>query len=172
MKTKTTLFFTCSLWCLLIQSQSFEAKLNNHQQGLPEMDFIIMPFDIDNRISIGKLNADGILNIEIPNVSEIQLPPNVSNDDLLELKHTLDFKCANPSNLNTSESLRTFNGGYFALWHNKRNNGWAGSVFAVSDTELIPWLEDDAYMQPVKASYYKLIYATEDAVIKTTCNDS
>lgn len=172
MKTKATLFFTCFLWCLLIQSQSFKAKLNNHQQGLPEMDFIIMPFDIDNRISIGKLNADGTLNIEIPNVSEIQLPANVSNDNLLELIHTLDFKCANPSNLNTSESLRAFNGGYFALWHNKRNNGWAGSVFAVSDTELIPWIEDDAYMQPVQASYYKLIYVSEDAVIKTTCNDS
>lgn len=172
MKLKITFFVSCFLWCLILHSQSFKTKLDNHQPGFPEMDFIIMPFDIDNRISMGKLNADGTLNVKIPDVSEIQLPSNVSNDDLLELRHVLDFECANPSGLNTSDTLGAFNGGYFALWHNKRRNGWAGSVFAVSDIELIPWLEDDAYMQPIKASYYKLIYVSEDAVIKTICDDS
>lgn len=172
MKTTSIFILGCLFFGFTVQSQSFSTKLANHQKGFPEMDFIVMPFDISYRVSIGKLKADGTLEIKIPEFSEIQLPSNVTHDDLLELRYSLDFKCANPSNLKASESLKAFDGGYFALWHKTKRDGWAASVFAVSDLELIPWLEDDAYMQPVKASYYKLIYVSEDALIQTTCNDS
>jgi hypothetical protein len=156
----------------LLQSQSFTATLDNFQKGLPEMDFIIMPFDMDNRVSIGKLKDDGSLEVNIPEFSSIQLPSNVEHDNLLKFEDIIKFRCADSSDLIISDSLRGFRGGYFALWSTGKRNGWAGSVFAVSDKELIPWLEDSGYMQPVLGSYYELIYVSEDAVINNSCSNT
>lgn len=156
----------------ILQSQNFSSKLDNHQKGLPEMDFIIIPFDISYRVSLGKLNADGVLQVKIPEFSEIQLPSNMTNDNMLKFDDLIKLRCGNESDLKTSESLRGFKGGYFALWSETKRNGWAGSLFAVSNKDLVPWLEDDAYMQPVLGSYFELIYVTEEAEIKTTCENT
>ncbi|TPV35934.1 hypothetical protein FJ651_03170 [Paucihalobacter ruber] len=172
MKTKLILVILFILLCGLLQSQNFSSKLDNFQKDLPEMDFIIMPFDMDNRVSIGKLKDDGTLEVNIPEFSSIQLPSNVVHDDLLNFEYIVKFRCGNSSDLKVSESLKGFRGGYFALWREGKRSGWAGSVFAVSNKELIPWLEDDAYMQPVLGSYYEIIYVTEDAEIKTTCENT
>lgn len=172
MKTKTTSIILMLLSLGVLQSQNFSSKLDNHQKGLPEMDFIIMPFDISYRVSLGTLKTDGTLEVKIPEFSDIQLPPNMNNDNMLKFDDLINLRCGNISDLNTSESLKGFKGGYFALWSKTRRNGWAGSVFAVSNKDLIPWLEDDAYMQPVLGSYYELIYVTEAAEIKTTCENT
>lgn len=172
MKTKLILVILFMLLCGLLQSQNFGSKLDNFQKGLPEMDFIIMPFDIDNRVSIGKLKDDGTLEVNIPEFSSIQLPPNVADDNLLKFEYIVKFRCGNSSDLIVNENLRGFSGGNFALWREGKRNGWAGSVFAVSNTDIIPWLEDDASMQPVLGSYFELIYVTEDAVISSNCNNT
>lgn len=156
----------------MLQSQNFDAKLDNHQKGFPEMDLIIMPFDMSYRVSLGKLNADGVLEVKIPEFSDIQLPSNMTSDNMLKFDDLIKLRCGNASDLKTSESLRGFKGGYFALWSKTKRNGWAGSVFAVSNKDLVPWLEDDAYMQPVLGSYFELIYLTEDAEIKASCENS
>ncbi len=172
MKTKLILLILFILLCDELQAQSFNTKLDNHQKGLPEMDFIIMPFDISYRVSLGTLKTDGTLEVKIPEFSDIQLPPNMNNDNMLKFDDLINLRCGNISDLNTSESLKGFKGGYFALWSKTKRNGWAGSVFAVSNKDLIPWLEDDAYMQPVLGSYFELIYVTEDAEIKATCGNT
>lgn len=172
MKTKLILVLLFILLCGMLQSQSFDAKLDNHQKGFPEMDLIIMPFDMSYRVNIGQLKSDGVLEIKIPAFSDVQLPSTMTDDHMLRFKDLINLKCANTSNLVTSESLKGFKAGYFALWSKTRRNGWAGSVFAVSNKDLVPWLEDDAYIQPVLGSYFELIYLTEDAEIKASCENS
>lgn len=172
MKTKLILLIFFILLCDALQAQGFNTKLDNHQKGLPEMDFIIMPFDINYRVSLGTLKTDGTLEVKIPEFSDVQLPSNMTPDNMTKFENLIKFHCGNASELKTSESLRGFKGGYFALWSKTKRNGWAGSVFAVSDKDLVPWLEDDAYMQPVLGSYFELIYVTEEAQIKTTCENT
>lgn len=172
MKTKTTSIILMLLSLGVLQSQNFSSKLDNHQKGLPEMDFIIMPFDISYRVSLGTLKTDGTLEVKIPEFTDIQLPSNMTPDNMTKFENLIKFHCGNASDLKARESLRGFKGGYFALWSKTKRNGWAGSVFAVSNKDLVPWLEDDAYMQPVLGSYYELIYVTEEAEIKTTCENT
>jgi hypothetical protein len=49
---------------------------------------------------------------------------------------------------------------------------WAGTVFLVSDENLIPWIEDDGYNNAINGSFYEIMYVEEDMTINMTCSSS
>ncbi|GAB1453440.1 hypothetical protein MASR2M47_34960 [Draconibacterium sp.] len=53
---------------------------------------------------------------------------------------------------------------------NLQYSQWADSIHAFSDQDLVPWLEDKSYNEPIKASFYQIIYVDKDVNIQKDCS--
>ncbi len=152
------------------QAQTFSAKLNNPLPGLPEMDVVLLPFGMDYPFKIGVLKKDGTLSFDLSNSDLSNIPQEHFEMFLSEyLNENLSLKCDSSNNLQQPENFKAQRGGYIGLWYKNR---WAGTIFTVSDEELMHWLEDEAYIEPVLGSYYEFIYVSEPIEINTSCTNT
>lgn len=55
------------------------------------------------------------------------------------------------------------------LWYKNR---YVGVLFPVTDQALIPWLEDEAYNNPVKGTFYDIIYVSKPTSFLANCTTS
>lgn len=165
---KTNLFLAFFLLVIpAVIAQSLTGKIENHQAGLPEMEIVLMTFGMDTPVKLGTVDAQGNLNITLPE----KLDPDISKENMDMFMGTLPnsffISCGNPDDF--PEELRevaAVKGGYLSLWYNKQ---WAGTIYPVSNIELQPWMEDQYYMEPVQASFFEIIYVPEAAEMKTSC---
>lgn len=164
------LIITLCLCFINTQAQTISAKLNNPLPGLPEMDVVILPFGLDYPFKIGVLRKDGTLEINLSN-SELNEIPQEQLELFLSnsINENLSLKCDHSKDLQQPESLKAQRGGYIGLWYKNR---WAGTIFTISDESLMPWLEDEAYMEPVLGSFYEIIYVSEPVEQNTTCTNT
>lgn len=167
---KLAILVIVSIFFMNAQAQTFSAKLDNPLPGLPEMDVVILPFGADYPFKIGVLHKDGTLEIDLSNsdlneIPQEQLELFLSNS----INENLSLKCDNSKDLQQPESLKAQRGGYIGLWYKNR---WAGTIYAVSTQEIMPWLEDEAYMEPVLGSFYEIIYVSEPVEQNTTCTNT
>lgn len=164
------LIITLCLCFIKTQAQTISAELKNPLPGLPEMDVVILPFGLDYPFKIGVLHKDGTLEIDLSK-SDLNEIPKEHLDLFLSnsINENLSLKCDYSKDLQQPESLRAQRGGYIGLWYKNR---WAGTIFTISDESLIPWLEDEAYMEPVLGSFYEIIYVSEPVEQNTTCTNT
>jgi hypothetical protein len=118
-----------------------------------------MPFGMENPIKIGTMSKSGAINFDIP--KEL---PKISKEDKesesSKLWYTVFSQCDNSSEMIAEkDNIFSFDTGVLSL--STKNNPYAGVVFSVSDENLMPWIEDSDYMEPIKGSYFELIYVAK-----------
>lgn len=167
---KLILIISLCLCFLNIEAQTIFAKLNNSLPNMPEMEVVLLPFGADYPFKIGILKKDGTLEIDLSNSDLSNIP-----QDHLELflsnylNENFSLKCDNSNDLPHSESLKAQRAGYIGLWYKNR---WAGTIFTVTDEQLMNWQEDESYIEPVLGSYYEIIYVSESVDLNNSCKNT
>ena len=64
-------------------------------------------------------------------------------------------------------NIFSFDTGALSLWTS--DNRYVGVIFTVSDENLLPWVEDPAYMEPVMGSYFELIFVAAPFQYQGNC---
>jgi len=148
-----------------IQFAQTQYKIENNPTNA--MDIIINPFGMENPITIGTLSKSGDIQIDFP--KELK---NISKDDKesmsSELWYTLFSNCNNASEMVAEkDNIFSFKAGNLSL--SNKDNPYAGVIFTVSNEDLIPWIEDPGYMEPVLESYFELIYVAKPFQYQGSC---
>lgn len=170
MKSNFLIIVFCIGFLGFTQAQTITSKLENPQPGFPEMDLVLLSFGADYPIKIGVLQKDGTIMIDLSNIDINHIPQDQLDMFLSEnLNENLTLKCDNTNDLQHSKNLKAQKGGNIGLWYKNR---WAGTIYAVSTKEIMPWLEDEVYMEPVLSSFFEIIYVTEPLEINTACTNT
>lgn len=152
---KSLLFIVCILVFNYVQSQN-QPKINDYPFGSEEVNVILMPFGMENPIKVGTLSKSGVISFDFPE----ELPKISAEEresESYKLWYTLFSECANATKMVAEEdNIFSFDTGALSL--STTDNPFAGVVFTVSDENLMPWVEDPAYMEPILGSYFELIY--------------
>ncbi|MDT8347044.1 MAG: hypothetical protein RQ756_04525, partial [Flavobacteriaceae bacterium] len=166
---KSKIFLLALYICISkINAQSFQSKLENHLPGLPEMELVILPYGMDYPVKLGTVKPDGGLHFKIPDSTVDFLPNEQLERTFGDLDFAFEFRCGSQESFGDNPNAKAIKGGYIGLWHKGR---WAGTIFPLSDENLLPWREDSSYMEPIKATFYEIVYVTEDVNIITNCNN-
>lgn len=158
---------------LLISAFGFtqtQPKIDNYQFGSLDVDVMVMPFGMENPIKIGTMSKSGDINFDFPKALN-----NISNDDKdsesSKLWYTLFSQCDNGMDMiSENDNIFSFETGALSLWTS--NERYVGVIFTVSDENLMPWVEDPAYMNPIMASYFDLIYITVPFQFEGSCSQT
>ncbi|WP_158856440.1 hypothetical protein [Lunatibacter salilacus] len=165
MKSTLILLYMCCFFCA--NAQEMRGKIKNH--GKSEMDMVLMLFGMDNPISIGTVNKKGEFTANLANLTIDHISEDNRSMSIGPLYFNFYFKCNDSNDFGDDAEKRAARQDYVRL----TNKGeWAGTVFLVSDENLIPWLEDGGYNNAVKGSFYEVIYAEEDITVNMTCISS
>lgn len=147
-----------------------QAKLDDYNLGNLDFNIIIFPFGMENPIKIGKVTKTGDINFDFPK----ELPKLLKDDKESEsskLWYTLFSQCDNAQDMvSEKDNIFSFDTGALSLSTN--DNPYAGVVTMVSDENLMPWIEDPSYMEPVFDSYFELIYVAKPYQYKGNCDTS
>jgi hypothetical protein len=144
-----------------------QPKLDNYQFGSLDVNVMVMPFGMEKAIKIGTMTKSGDINFDFP--KELK---NISNDDKesesSKLWYTLFSQCDNGSEIVLEKNnIFSFDTGALSIWTS--DNRYVGVIFTVSDENLMPWVEDPAYMEPILGSYFELIYVAKPFQYKSSC---
>jgi hypothetical protein len=128
---------------------------------------MVMPFGIENAVAIGTMSKSGDINFDFP--KELK---NISKEDQesesSKLWYALFSQCDNGMDMFAAkDNIFSFDTGALSLWTS--DNRYVGVIFTVSDENLMPWVEDPAYMEPILASYFELIYVATPFKYQGTC---
>ena len=166
---KINLFIIC---LITLSSSSFQAqtKLDNYPFGSLNVNIMVMPFGMEKAIKIGSISKSGDIIFDFP--KEIK---NISNNDSesesSKLWYTLFSQCDNGMDMIAEkDNIFSFDTGALSLFTS--NNRYVGVIFTVSDKNLMPWVEDPAYMEPILGSYFELIYVATDFQYKDACTET
>lgn len=85
------------------------------------------------------------------------------------LEDVLHFNCGDHRDFPVDENIKAAKDSYFKLWSDDQ---WVGTIFPVSDEKLLPWIVDNAYENPIKSSFYEMIYVSEDVSVTTSCKNT
>jgi hypothetical protein len=148
------------------QSQT-QQKLDHYPFGSLDVNIIVMPFGMENPIIIGTISKAGDINFDFPK----ELPKLSKEDKESEsskLWYTLFSQCDNARDLVAEEdNIFSFDTGVLSL--STSDNPYVGVVFTVSDENLLPWIEDPGYMEPILGSYFELIYVSSSFQYEGEC---
>jgi hypothetical protein len=149
---------------VLAQAQQFSGKISDY--ALETADVVIFPFGMDYPIKIGTADKQGnvIINLDAADISKI--PADTKDLFFGRVAENFFENCDNPDRLQISNEIKAIKCGMPALWFNKQ---WAGTFTLVSDEKLQPWIEDRYFMEPVKASFFEILYVDNDLSLTTSC---
>lgn len=157
----TLLFMFVAIWA---QAQQFSGKINDFV--LESADVVIFPFGMDYPVKLGTVDKQGNVTINMDAVDISQIPADTKDLFLGRVASNFFANCDNPDGLQISDEIKALKCGMPALWY---NNQWAGTFYLVSDEKLQPWIEDRYYMEPVKASFFEILYVDKDLSLTTSC---
>lgn len=149
-------------------SQTLTGKLANPLKGMKQMDIVIWPLGLDRSITIGQLTADGSLEFTFPPKEDFLTGNGAQQMVVNDFEHALAFNCLGKDEMAYPDGMAA-RMGPISLWYKGR---YAGVLFPVSGEALIPWLEDEAYNDPVKGTFYQLVYLARAATLDTQCTTS
>ena len=152
----------------LLSSNLFAQKYSGQIADfkLPTTDITIFPFGLRYPIKIGFVNKDGSAQINLDSIDISHVPERLKASYLNKVTDNFFSSCDNPSVLGISEKIKALRCEVFIFWHNKEQTG---VLYLVSDEKLKPWLEDRYYIEPVKASFFEILYVDQDVNIDNTC---
>jgi hypothetical protein len=158
------------IFCLLLApiagiAQQFSGKIINANPVA--MDVVVFPFGMEYPIKIGTVDKDGQLQINLDDAAIDKVPDDTKELMLGRVSDNIFVKCNYPDSLQTSDKVKAINCEMPSLWY---NNQMAGALSLVSDEKLQPWIQDRYYMEPVKASFFQIVYTDQVVTIHTSCN--
>ena len=147
------LFIFSLLACCSSFAQTHQ-KLNNYPFENIDVHVVVMPFGMENPIVIGTVSNSGNIQFDFP--KELK---NISKEDKesesSKLWYTVFSPCDNGQDMvSEKDNIFSFDTGVLSL--STKDNPYAGVITLVSDENLIPWIEDSGYMEPILASYYAM----------------
>ena len=149
------LFFVTILVFNYALSQT-NPKIEDYQFGSLEVDVMVMPFGMENPVKIGTMSKSGDINFAFPETLP-ELSKEAKETFFSDVGYTLFDVCDNRSEIDSDiTTIASFDTGALSLW--TKDNRYVGVIFTVSDENLMPWVEDSAYMEPILGSYFELIY--------------
>jgi len=165
---KNSLFFFVSIiFFNYAQSQS-QAKIDNYKLGDSDVNVVIFSFGMENPMTIGTISKTGDINFNFPDVLP-EIPEEVKESMTSELWYTMFSQCENSMEMVTEkDNIFSFEAGALSL--STKDNSYEGIIFMVSDENLIPWIEDSGYMEPVFESYFELIYVAKPFQYQGSCD--
>ena len=144
-----------------------QTKLENYPFGTLDVNIIVMPLGMEAPIKIGTMSKSGDFNFDFPKELK-NIPVDARESESSKLWYTLFDQCDNSTDMVAeNNNIFSFDTGAISLW--TTNDRYVGVIFSVSTEDLIPWIEDPAYMEPVLGSYYELIYVEKPFVYEGNC---
>lgn len=161
------IFYSIIVSLLLFNYGYSQAHLDNYPFGSLDVNVMVMPFGMEKALTIGTMSKSGDINFDFP--KELK---NISKEDQesesSKLWYTLFSQCDNAMDMVAAkDNIFSFDTGALSLWTSY--NRYVGVVFTVSDENLMPWVEDPAYMEPIMGSYFELIYVAMPFKYQGTC---
>ncbi|WP_418502421.1 hypothetical protein [Flagellimonas sp.] len=153
------------LLCTLGGAQTLTGKLVNPLKGMKGMDIAIWPLGLDRSIFIGQLKADGTLEFTFPPKDSFLSKNEEQQMVVSDVKYALAFNCLGQGEAMYPEIMAA-RINPISLWYKGR---YAGVLFPVTSEDMIPWLEDEAYNNPEKGTFYELIYVDQATTLTMQC---
>lgn len=153
------------LLCTLGGAQTLTGKLVNPLKGMKGMDIAIWPLGLDRSIFIGQLKADGTLEFTFPPKDSFLSKNEEQQMVVSDVKYALAFNCLGQGEA-TYPEIMAARINPISLWFKGR---YAGVLFPVTSEDMIPWLEDEAYNNPEKGTFYELIYVDQATTLTMQC---
>ncbi len=134
--------------------------------ALGEANVVVFPFGMEYPLKIGRVSDSGELFLQTPTKLETDIPAEIKEMAMTDLNSSLYFKCDDPLGMN---DVKVIYAGPIAL--QTKDNPYAGVLMPVSEEALVPWVDDPLSNEPVKASFFQLVFVeTEmDLVFGATC---
>ena len=129
------------------------------------MDIAIWPLGLDRSITIGKLKADGTLEFTFPPKESFQSNNEAQQVVADDLKYAFYFNCLGQGEAVYPEIMAA-QIKPITLWYKGR---YSGVLFPVTSEGMIAWLEDEAYNNPEKGTFYELIYVSQATTLNMQC---
>ncbi|MGJ8591029.1 MAG: hypothetical protein ACSHXF_00685 [Aquaticitalea sp.] len=164
---KTIVFITISLLIFNCGQSQNQPKIEDYPFGSLDVNVMVIPFGMEHPIKIGTMSKSGEIQFEIPKVLP-KISKETEENFMNDVTYTLFDMCDNRSDMiSAKENIKSFDTGALSLWTSDER--YVGVIFTVSDENLVPWVEDPAYMEPILASYYELIYVEKPFQYKGEC---
>lgn len=159
------LLMTCIMLCFFeANGQEVTGNIKNH--GNSEMDMVLMLFGTETPISIGKVDETGKFTANLSNLKIDQFSEDDISMALGDLYLNFFFSCADPQTFGEYFDKPALRQDFVRL---TSKGEWAGTVFLVSDENLIPWIEDSAFNDAVLGTFYEIVYVPNEIAIKASC---
>ena len=163
---KSLLWIVCVLVFTYAQSQ-IHPIIENYQFGSLDVNVLVMPFGMEHPIKIGTMSKSGDIKFDFSKALP-ELSKEAQETFVSDVAYTLFDVCDDISEINADiTTIKSFDTGAISLW--TQDNRYVGVVFSVSDENLMPWIEDPAYVEPVLGSYYELVYVSSPVQFKGNC---
>lgn len=156
------LFMISGMGMLQVQAQ---AHLDNFPLGAAEI--VAYPFGMEYPVKLGTVTEQGDIQFDFPEEITNGIPPETVEMFRPDLSVLFFFSCDDPSVLD-ADSMYALPMDPIAMV--TADERYAGVLFPLSHEDILPWLEDQYYMEPVKGSFVKLIYTDADHHIAGTCH--
>lgn len=145
-------------------AQKYTGNISDFKLGVS--DVVAFPFGMEHPLKIGEVDKEGHIELNLNAVDITKIPDDVKSNYFGRATENFFSPCNNPDLLGISNEIKALQSGALFLWTNK---ALAGTLFLVSDEELKPWLEDRYYIEPVKASFFQMLYVDQDVNIDNSC---
>jgi len=164
---KTGVFIFIGVLFQVLGFSQNQAKIEAYSMGGLDVQLMVMPLGVENPIKIGRISKEGLVNFDFPKELS-KVSDEVKESESSKLWYTLFSLCNNGVEMVAeADNIFSLDTGSLSLW--TTNNKYVGVIFAVSDADLVPWLEDPAYMEPILGSYFKLVYVAKPFQYTGTC---
>jgi hypothetical protein len=126
---------------------------------------MVIPMGMKTPVKIGTISESGDINFDFPKVLENSSLESSRIQDAISSQCDKDVAIVDKKN-----DVLSRESGILSLWTDK--DRFVGSIYAVSDEDLIPWVGDPFDASPILGSYYKLVYVASDFQYNTHCTQT
>ncbi len=141
---------------------SSKPKIENYPFGSLEVDIMVIPLGMKTPIKIGTMTKSGDINFDFP------IALKNTSQESSKIRHAISSLCDKGLGMvEEKDDILLHESGIISLW--TKENRFVGDIYAVSDEDLIPWIDDPFYASPILGSYYKLVYVASDFQYNTNC---
>jgi hypothetical protein len=156
-----------SLILIIATQTSFaQAVTQLKDYALGEAEVMVFPFGMEYPVMIGRVSDSGELFLQTPTKLGTDIPADIKEMGMTDLNSSLYFKCDDPLGM---DDVKVIYAGPIAL--RTKDNPYAGVLMPVSDEALVPWVDDPLSNEPIKASFFQLVFVETDIdlVFDATC---
>ncbi|WP_418638021.1 hypothetical protein [Winogradskyella sp.] len=155
------------LVCNFAQAQN-QPKIKDYPFGSLDVAVMVLPFGMEHPIKIGHMSKSGDIKFDI--LKELpQLSKEMEDNFMNDVAYTL-FDVCDTTMVAGNENIKSVETGALSLWTTDKR--YVGVIFTVSDEELLPWIEDPGYNEPILGSYFELIYVASSFKYKGECTQT